>query len=176
MSLFKLVFSRRFRQQRRLLFKVRIHWPPTEDRDVLNRLRFFPYLFYTKGFLGGNQIPAFPNAYKNISPDVFRKTYIALPVYSALRSGLDDLGFTSIEQMTDMLSQRFPTLDGDVLCQLSSDWSKANHEELDTLLYQHFKAHGVFHEVFSATDEDIETWFNNFLNQTFDHAVKLRST
>ncbi len=174
MSLFKLVFSRRFRQLRRLLFEVRIHWPPSEDREVLNRLRFFPYLFYTKGFLGGNQIPAFPNAYKNISPDVFRKTYIALPVYSALRSGLDDLGFDSIEQMTAMLSQRFPTLDSNVLCQLSSDWSKYNREELDTLLYQHFKAHGVFHEVFSATVAEIETWFKNFLNQTFDHAVKFR--
>ena len=172
MSLFKLLFSRRFRTLRKLLFEVRMFWPPSEDDEFLRKFRFFPYLFYTHGFLGVNQIPAFPNAYKNISPDVFRKTYIALPIYSALRSGLQDSSFTSVEQMVVTLSQKYPTLDSDVLRQLSSDWRDASREELDRLLYKHFKAYGVFHKVFSAPDAEVENWFKNFLNQTLTYAVQ----
>jgi len=144
--------------------------PPKGD-EFLRKLRFFSHLFYTHGFLGVNQIPAFPNAYKNISSDVFRKTYIALPLYFALRTGLQDSSFTSVEQMVEILSQKYPTLDSDVLHSLSSKWKESSREELDSLLYQHFNAHGIFHKVFAATDAEVEKWFTDFLNQAFVEAA-----
>lgn len=172
MSLLKLLFSRRFRTLRKLLFEVRMFWPPSQGDEFLRKLRFFSFLFYSHGFLGVNQIPAFPNAYKNISPDVFKKTYIALPLYFALRCGPQNSTFSSIEEMVVTLSQKYPTLDSDVLRQLSSEWKKAGREELDRLLYEYFKAHGVFHKVFATTDTEVEKWFRNFLNQTFDRALQ----
>ena len=172
MSLFKLLFSRKFRTLRRLLFEVRMFWPPSQADDFLSKLRFFSFLFYSHGFLGVNQIPAFPNAYKNITPDVFQKTYIALPLYFALRSGLQDSSFTSVEQLVVTLSQKYPTLDGDVLQRLASEWKEANLEELDRLLYEQFKAQGVFRKVFTATDTEVEKWFGNFLNQAFGQAMQ----
>lgn len=172
MSLFKLLFSRRFRTLRKLLFEVRMFWPPSQADDFLRKVRFFSFLFYTHRFLGVNQIPAFPKAYKNISPDVFKKTYIALPLYFALRCGLQDSSFTSTEQMVVTLSQKYPTLDSDILRRLSSEWKEASREELDRLLYEHFKAHGVFRKVFAATDVEVEEWFRNFLNQAFDRVLQ----
>lgn len=171
MLIFKLLFSRRFRTLRKLLIEVRMYWPPPLADEFLSRLRFFPYLFYTHGFLGVNQISSFPNAYKNISADVFKKTYITLPLYFALRSGLQNSSFTSVEQLVSTLSKKFPTLDTDVLHHLSLEWKEASREELDRLLYQQFKAHGVFHNVFAAAEADVEKWFRKFLNQTFDYTV-----
>ena len=155
------------------MFEVRMFWPPSQGDEFLRKLRFFSYLFYTHGFLGVSQIPAFGNAYKNISPDVFRKTYIALPLYFALRVGLQDSSFTSLEQMVATLSRKYPTLDSDVLGRLSSEWKEASQEELDSLLYQHFKAHGVFHKVFAGTDAEVDKWFRDFLNQAFAEAIRL---
>lgn len=169
--MFRLLFSRRFRTLRKLLFEVRMYFPPPED-TFLSGIRFFSYLFYTKGFLGGNQIPAFPNAYKNISPDVFRKTYIALPLYFAFRYGLQNSRFTSVEQLISTLSKKFLTLDTDLLHRISLEWGKADREELDRLLYQHFKAYEVFRNVFVATDTEIEKWFTDFLNQTFNYSAQ----
>lgn len=172
MFLFKLLFSRRFRALRKLLFEVRMFWPPSQGDEFLRKLRFFSFLFYSHGFLGVNQLPAFPNAYKNITPDVFKKTYIALPLYFALRCRPQDSTLTSIEEIVRTLSQKYPTLDSEVLRRLSSEWKEAGQKELDRFLYEHFKVHGVLHKVFVATDVEIEKWFCNFLNQSFDRALQ----
>ena len=171
MFLFKLLFSRRFRSLRKLLIEARMHFPPPAEDTFLSGIRFFSYLFYTKGFLGENQIPAFPNAYKNISPDVFKKTCIALPLYFAFRYGLQNSSFTSVEQLISTLSKKFPTLDTEVLHQLSLEWGEVNQEELDRLLYQHFKSYDVFRNVFVATDAEVEKWFTDFLDQTFNYSI-----
>jgi hypothetical protein len=137
MSLLKFFFSRRFRTLRKLLFEVRMFWPPSKADDFLGKLRFFSFLFYSHGFLGVNQLPAFPNAYKNINPDVFRKTYVALPLYFVLRAGLQNSSFASVEQLVVTLSQKYPTLDAEVLQRLSSEWKDANQQDLDGLLYEY---------------------------------------
>jgi hypothetical protein len=135
-------------------------------------MRFFSHIFYVRGFLipGPNKTPAFPNAYKNISSEVFAKTYIALPLYFALRRGLEASPFASYEELLDTISKKYPTLDSTTLYRLYSDWKDNNHEELNRGLYSHFKGYGVFRQVFEADDVAVEKWFKDFLNQTYDYS------
>lgn len=172
MLLLKLLFSRKFRNLRKLLFEVKMFWPPSQGDKFLMELRFFSYLFYTHGFLGVNQTPAFPNAYKNISPDVFRKTYVALPLYYAFRHGIKDSNFTSVEELVAVLSQKCPTLDINVLKRLSSEWKESSHDDLDQKLYQHFKRYAIFNKVFAVDEAEVWKWFKNFLNQPYNYSVQ----
>lgn len=171
--LFKLLFSRKFRTLRKLIIEVRSFWSPSPDDEFLNQMKFFSYIFYISGFLGINQKPAFPNAYKNISPDVFKKTYIALPLYYAFRHGIKNSNFASVEKLVAVLSQKCPTLDINLLKRLSSEWWDFSHDELDRKLYQHFNKYGIFNKVFAADENEVYNWFKNFLNQTYNYSVQL---
>jgi len=169
MLLFKLLFSQKYRTLRKLIIEVRSFWSPSTDDEFLNQMKFFSYIFYTSGFLGINQKPAFPNAYKNISPDVFKKTYIALPLYYVLRFGIKNSNFTSIEETIAILSQKCPSLDINSLKYLSSKWCDSSHDDLDKKLFQHFNRYGIFDKVFAADEDEVYIWFKNYLNQIYNY-------
>lgn len=173
MLLFKLLFSQKYRTLRKLIIEVRNFWSISLNNELLNQMKFFSYIFYANGFLGINQSPAFPGAYKNISPDVFKKTYIALPLYYALRYGIKNSNFTSIEEIIAILSQKCPTLDTNSLKYLSSEWCNSSHDELNKKLFQHFNRYGIFDKVFAANEDEVYNWFKNFLNQTYNYSVQL---
>jgi len=128
------------------------------------------------GFLGVNKIPAFPNAYKNISTEIFTKTYIALPLYYALRCGLKDSPFSTYEELLADISRKYPNLDSITLYQLHEEWNSANQSDLDSQLYNNFNNYGVFRQVFEADDVEVEKWFKNFLNQTYDYKLRINHT
>lgn len=172
MLFFKLLFSPKFRTLRNLVFGVRKNWSISLENELLNQMKFFSYIFYINGFLGINQKPAFPNAYKNISPDTFKKTFIALPLYYTFRHGMENSIFGSVEDLIAILSQKCPTLDINVLKHLSLEWGKSTRDELDKNLYQHFSKFGIFNNVFSANEDEVYNWFKNFLNQTYDYVLK----
>ena len=84
MSLFKTLFSRRYRNLRSLLYDIH-SFAPLSDDDFSQQLRWFPHLFYDSGFLGLNSQPAFPKAYKTLRQIFLKKHilhsyYIMLPV------------------------------------------------------------------------------------------------
>ena len=173
-TLFRLLFSRRFRNLKGLLNETRRYNPPTGD-SFFDSLMFFSYLFYLRGFLFPgpvNQVPAFPNAYKNISTDVFKKTYVALPVYFALRYDSQASPFAPSDKLLNMLLKTYTTLDLTTLKRLYSDWKGLTKDELARQLYQHFRDYGVFRKVFAGDDAEVEKWFTNFLNQTYDYVVR----
>jgi len=138
-------------------------------------MRFFSYNFYVHGFLGLNQTPAFRYAYKNISTEVFTKTYIALPLYYALCCGLEDTPFSTYEELLADISKKYPSLDSITLYRLYEDWNNATQSDLDSKLYNHFNSYGVFRQVFEADDAEVEKWFINFLNQTYDYKLNITS-
>jgi hypothetical protein len=167
MSLFKLLFSGKSRNLRNLLMETRRYCPP--DDPFLGGARNFSYIFYTHGFLGVNQPPAFPNAYKNISTEVFRKTYASLFLYFGLRRGIGASPFTNHDEFVDALSKKFPYLDRAALKYLDSEWNELTPDQLNSKLCQFFSENGVFKQVFTASDTEIEEWVKNFTNQTYDY-------
>lgn len=152
-------------------------FPPPRDDVLISDGMFFAHLFYLHGFLLSRfHGPAFRSAYKNITPDVFRKTYIALPVYFVLRQGLEQGSFGS--NMKDLASRIkivgmvYPNMpDPDIAPILLREWSGATAAELDHLLFGRFWEQGVFEKVFE-NGADVESWFNNFLRQTMEYTQK----
>lgn len=141
------------------------------DSEFVKKMIFFGRLFYTNGFLvSSNQPPAFYNASQNLSDDTVRKTYIALPVYFALRYGLANSGFKSLNEVRTALSRLYPTLHPDVLDDLLSKWHEVDSSVLDDLVYEHFDKFGVFKEVFEV-GTDVRKWFKSFLNQTYSYVL-----
>lgn len=173
--LFRVVFSRKFKRLRKLLWEVKAYGGPvvyTSRDEFLYGLAFFSYLFYTHAFLvSSNQPAAFGEAYKNISEEVFKKTYIALPVFFAFRYGSDHSQFKSTEELKTSLLKLYPTLDAEILNDLLLEWSTVSPDKLDTMLYKHFEEYGVFEKVF-VEGADVERWFKDFLGQTFDYALQ----
>lgn len=151
---------------------VRLYSPPSDD-SFMDSMRFFSYNFYVRGFLlpGPNRTPAFPNAYENISTEVFTKTYIALPLYFALRSGLSASPFGSWEDLLDAISKTYPMLDSGTLYHLHLKWKDSNRHELDRQMHHHFDGCGVFRRVFEGDDAEVEEWFKSFLNQTYNYEL-----
>jgi hypothetical protein len=156
------------------LREVNRYFPPSGDYFI-DSMRFFSYNFYSHGFLGVNKIPAFRNAYKNISTEVFTKTYIALPLYFALRCGLQTSSFASHDELIGTISKKYPNLDSTTLNRLYSDWRNVNQDDLDHWLYTHFRDLGVFRQVFEADEVEVEKWFISFLNQTYDYKLNITS-
>lgn len=152
---------------------VNSYFPPSNDY-FMDSMRFFSYNFYMRGFLYSglhNKTPAFPNAYKNISSEVFAKTYIALPLYFALRPGLEVSPFSSYEDLLDTISKKYPALDSATLYRLYSDWKDSNRHDLDRQMFNHFKDYGIFRQVFEADDVEVGKWFEDFLNQTYNYKL-----
>jgi hypothetical protein len=173
MLFFKLLFSPKFRTLRNLVNEMRRSWSISLENELLNQMKFFSYIFFLSGFLGicKNRKPAFPNAYKNISLDIFKKAFTALPLYYAFRYGMENSGFSSVEDLVTILSQKCSTLDIDILKHLSLEWGKSTRDELDKNLYQYFSKFGIFNNVFSADEDEVYNWFKNFLNQTYDYVL-----
>ena len=168
--LFKMLFSRKYKNLKASLLEVKSYNVPSKD-SFINSLMLFAHLFYLRGFLGATQMPAFPNAYKNISTDIFKKTYIALPLYFALHRGVQDSSFTTYDELLQGISEKYPTLDLTILNRLSLEWKEITQDELDQRLYQHFRDYGIFRKVFSASDSEVEAWFKNFLSQTYTYVT-----
>ena len=171
MSLFKTLFFRRYRNLRTLLYDIH-RFDPLSDDDFSQQLRWFPHLFYDSGFLGLNSQPAFPKAYKNITSDIFKKTYSALLLYYAFRKGINNSTFASLDEFVNKLLERYSTFDILAVKSLSLKWKDLNRDELDHELYQLFRDSGVFINVFSTDDIEVEKWFINFSHQTFEFVVK----
>ena len=171
MSLFKTLFFRRYSNLRSLLYDIH-RFDQLSDDDFSKYLRWFPHLFYDSGFLGLNSQPAFPKAYKNITSDIFKKTYSALLLYYAFRKGINNSTFASLDEFVNKLLGRYSTLDVLAVKSLSLKWKDLNRDELDHELYQLFRDSGVFNNVFSADDIEVEKWFVNFSHQTFEFVMK----
>ncbi|MBU0534302.1 MAG: hypothetical protein KJ887_05865 [Candidatus Omnitrophica bacterium] len=172
MLFLKLLFSPKLRTLRNLLLESKtLAGPPDKDPFILSMM-FFSHLFYMHGFLCANQpIPAFPNAYKNISNHVFKSTYVALPIYFGYRCGLHNSNIKTNEEFKQIILKKYPTLDHDVADILISEWSNTTKEHLNHLLFKHFDKYSVFQKVFKDATAT-EKWFINFLNQTFDYALQ----
>jgi len=172
MSFLKVLFSSKFRKLSDSLVEINIlSGPPDKDPLILSMM-FFSHLFYIRGFLGANQpAPAFPDAYKNISDDVLKSTYIALPIYFGYRCGLQNSNIKSNEEFKNIIIQKYPTLNHDIAGTLISEWSNSPIEQLDHFLFDHFHKRSVFLKVFED-DAAAEGWFINFLNQTFNDALQ----
>lgn len=170
MSLFKLLFSGKLRNLRNLLMETRRYCPP--DDPILGGARNFSWIFYTHGFLGVNKPPAFHNAYKNISTEVFKKTYTSLLLYFGLRRGIGASPFANHDEFVDALSKKFPYLDGVTLNYLNNEWNELPPDQLNSRLCQFFSESGVFKRVFNASDTETEEWFKNYTNQTYDYVLQ----
>jgi hypothetical protein len=167
-----LLFSPKFRKIRSSLLELKILSGPPDKDPFIRSMMFFSHLFYMHGFLWANQpTPAFPNAYKNISNDVFKSTYIALPIYFGYRCGLHNSNIKSNEEFKKIILQKYPILNHDVADTLIFEWSNIHREQLGHFLFKHFDKYSVFRKVFEDATAT-EGWFTSFLNQTLNYTLQ----
>jgi len=123
------MFFRKYKDLRNWLQEVQLLSGAVNENPYIHGMMFFSHLFYKHGFIAVGQPPAFGNAYKNISKEVFEKTYIALPIYFCYRCGLTNTSFESTDDVTTTLLSLYPSLDDETARYLVSTWSGAEIQD-----------------------------------------------
>jgi len=174
MSFTKLLFSRKFRSLRDSLRRVddgtmKIESNRLRSDSFISNLILFSSEFYWKGFILSvtpTGKPIFGDAYKNIPDSVFQKTFIAVPIFYALKYGRKKEYFQSSDSIEITLAQIYPTLDLGTLKILVTQWKNVDPFSLDDLLFEYFDQMSVFKGVFEP-GSDIRKWFRNYLDQIY---------